>query len=133
VLRQASEVGQLYGSVTPRDIASLLEGAGFAVDRNQIALGAPIKTIGSHKVPVLLHPEVEVSIMIHVARSADEAERLARGENITVQREQSEAEEEGAAALATAEAFFEPEAAKAIKTDENAGVGTAEKTDKPKE
>ena len=112
VLRQASEVGQLYGSVSPRDIAGLLKDGGFAVDRSQIALNVPIKTIGSHKVPVQLHPEVEVTITLHVARSADEAARLARGEDITVQREQGEAEQEAAEAVAAAEAFFEPEALK---------------------
>jgi large subunit ribosomal protein L9 len=106
VLRQASEVGQLYGSVSPRDIAGLLQDGGYEVDRNQVALNVPIKTIGSHKVPVHLHPEVEVTITLHVARSADEAERLARGEDITLQR--TDAEEEAAEAKAAAEAFFEP-------------------------
>ena len=88
MLRQASEAGQLYGSVSPRDLAGLLNDGGFAVDRNQIALNVPIKTIGAHKVPVQLHPEVEVTITVNVARSADEAERLARGEDVTVRREQ---------------------------------------------
>ncbi len=110
VLRQASEVGQLYGSVSPRDIAGLLSDGGYEVDRNLIALNVPIKTIGSHKVPVHLHPEVEVTITLHVARSADEAERLARGEDITLQR--TDAEEEAAEAKTAAEAFFEPEALK---------------------
>ena len=108
VLRQASETGQLYGSVTPRDLATLLTENGFAVDRNQIALNVPIKSIGQHKVPVQLHPEVEVTITVNVARSADEAERLARGEDVTVRREASEAEEEAVAAAAAAEAMFEP-------------------------
>ena len=110
VLRQASEVGQLYGSVSPRDIAGLLSDGGYEVDRNLIALNVPIKAIGSHKVPVHLHPEVEVTITLHVARSADEAERLARGEDITLQR--TDAEEEAAEAKTAAEAFFEPEALK---------------------
>lgn len=110
VIRQASEVGQLYGSVTPRDLAQLMTDGGFKVDRGQVALNTPIKTIGSHKVPVLLHPEVEVTIAVHVARSADEAERLKRGENVTLRREASEAEEEAAAAKAAAEAMFEAEA-----------------------
>src|SRR5262245_42058351 len=107
VLRQASETGQLYGSVTPRDIAALLEGGGFTVSRSQIALNAPIKTIGAHKVPVALHPEVDVSITINVARSADEAERIARGEDVTVRREEAEAEDEAAQAAAAAAAIFE--------------------------
>ncbi len=76
VLRQAAEGGQLYGSVSTRDIAGLLSENGFAVDRTQIALNAPIKMIGLHKVPVTLHPEVAVTVTVTVARSADEATRL---------------------------------------------------------
>jgi large subunit ribosomal protein L9 len=103
VLRQASETGQLYGSVSPRDLAALLSESGFAVDRNQIGLNAPIKTIGLHKVPVSLHPEIEVSVSVNVARNADEAERQARGEDVTVRREEAEA----AAEPIAPEAFFE--------------------------
>jgi large subunit ribosomal protein L9 len=103
VLRQASETGQLYGSVSTRDLAALMSGSGVAVNRNQIELNAPIKTIGLHKVPVSLHPEIEVSVTVNVARSADEAERQARGEDVTVRRE---AAEEAAEPIA-AEAFFE--------------------------
>ena len=108
VLRQASEVGQLYGSVSTRDLTTLITEGGFNVNRNQIALNAPIKTIGRHSVPVLLHPEVEVTVTITVARSADEAERIARGENVNLRRE--EEEEEPAEAIENPEAFFEPEA-----------------------
>src|SRR5215813_11480323 len=118
VLRQAAEGGQLYGSVSPRDIAALATDKGFAVSRHQIALNVPIKTIGLHKVPVSLHPEVEVSIKITVARNADEAQRLARGEDITVARE--EGEEAAVAAAAAAEAFFEPEVIEARRTREAA-------------
>jgi large subunit ribosomal protein L9 len=110
VVRQASEAGQLYGSVSPRDLAELLTDNGFAIDRNQIALNVAIKTIGVHKVPVQLHPEVEVTITVNVARSADEAERLARGEDVTVRREGGEEEAEAEALAAAAEAMFEPEA-----------------------
>jgi large subunit ribosomal protein L9 len=113
VLRQASETGQLYGSVSPRDLAELLTENGFEVDRNQIALNVPIKTIGQHKVPVRLHPEVEVTVTVNVARSADEAERLARGEDVTVRREAGADEEDAEAAKAAAEKFFEPGAAAA--------------------
>jgi large subunit ribosomal protein L9 len=108
VLRQASEAGQLYGSVSGRDVAALLNEAGFtAVTRGHIALNAPIKTIGLHRVPVALHPEVEVTVTINVARSADEAERIARGEDVIARREEAD-EAEGV----TAGAFFEnpPEA-----------------------
>jgi large subunit ribosomal protein L9 len=108
VIRQASETGQLYGSVSPRDIATLLTEGGFEVDRNQIALNVPIKVIGQHKVPVHLHPEVEVTVTVNVARSADEAERLARGENVTVRREPGAEDDEAEGAKAAADAMFEP-------------------------
>jgi large subunit ribosomal protein L9 len=111
VLRQASETGQLYGSVSTRDLAELLTDGGFSVNRNQIQLNAPIKMIGIHKVPVALHPELEVTVTVYVARSSDEAARLKRGEDVTVRREQIE-EETPAAVAEVAEAFFEkPEAA----------------------
>ncbi len=110
VLRQAAETGQLYGSVSTRDLAELLTSSGFTVNRSQIELNAPIKMIGVHNVPVALHPEIEVTITVYVARNADEAARLARGEDITVRRERPEAEE-AEQAEATAETFFEkPEA-----------------------
>ena len=112
VIRQASETGQLYGSVSPRDLAVLMSDGGFEVERNQVALNTPIKTIGSHKVPVHLHPEVEVTVTVHVARSTDEAERLKRGENVTIRREASEEEEESEAVKAAAEAMFDPDAKK---------------------
>jgi large subunit ribosomal protein L9 len=112
VLRQAAEGGQLYGSVSPRDLAALVTDAGFGVSRAQVALHAPIKTIGLHRVPISLHPEVEVTINVTVARNADEAQRLARGEDIAVPRE------EGEEAAAAAEAFFEPEAIAARRTRE---------------
>ena len=113
VIRQASESGQLFGSVSTRDIASLLSGDGAEVNRTQVVLNAPIKTIGQYKVPLALHPDVETIVTVIVARSAGEAERVARGEDVTVRREQ--AEEDAAAALEAAEAFFEPEAAKALR------------------
>src|SRR5215467_6812652 len=96
VLRQASDTGQLYGSVSARDIATLLTDSGFAVNRSHIVLNAPIKSIGLHVVPVALHPEVEVTIKISVARSA--------GEDITLSRE---AAEDAEAASQVAAAFFE--------------------------
>src|SRR5262249_17073850 len=89
---------------------------GFAVNRAQVALNAPIKTIGLHKVPVSLHPEVEVTINVTVARNADEAQRLARGEDITVAREEGEE----AAAAAAAEGFFGPDGIAARRTREAA-------------
>ncbi len=127
ILRQAGESGQLYGSVTSRDIASLLGSDGFTVNRSQVVLNAPIKAIGMHKIPVLLHPEVEVFITVTVARSADEAERLARGEDVTIHRE--EAEEAQEAVLAAAEeAFLEPEAVE----NRQAREAKAKKAEEPK-
>jgi large subunit ribosomal protein L9 len=117
VLRQAAEGGQLYGSVTPRDLVGLITDKGFTVERSQIVLNVPIKMIGMYKVPVSLHPEVEVTVSLTVARSADEAERLKRGEDITVSRD--EAEEAAAEAAAKAEAFFEPEAIEALRSQES--------------
>jgi len=119
VLRQAAEGGQLYGSVSPRDLAALVTEAGVALSRAQVALNAPIKTIGLHRVPISLHPEVEVMINVTVARNADEAQRLARGEDITVVREEGEE----AAAAEAAEAFFEPEAIAARRSREEADEG----------
>jgi large subunit ribosomal protein L9 len=116
VLRQASEGGQLFGSVSPRDLVTLLGDGGFRLNRNQVALNAPIKTIGQHKVPIALHPEVEVSISVIVARNEDEAARIARGEDVTQLREPTEQE---AAAIA-AEAFFEPGAGEAAQPPESA-------------
>jgi large subunit ribosomal protein L9 len=105
VIRQAGEGGQLYGSVSTRDIAGALSDAGFKVERNQIVLNIPIKSIGMHKMPVELHGEVEVEIIVNVARNADEAARQARGEDLTVSR--TDEEEERAQAGIEAEKFFE--------------------------
>jgi len=121
VLRQASESGQLFGSVSTRDIAGLLKVDGAEVGRSQIVLNAPIKTIGQYKVPLALHPEVEVSVTVTVARSADEAERIGRGEDVTVRR--TEAEEDAAAAAA--QAMFDPEA-EAARDQPDAGTSEPE-------
>jgi large subunit ribosomal protein L9 len=116
VLRQASESGQLFGSVSPRDLVTLLGEAGFRLNRNQVVLNGPIKTVGQHKVPIALHPEVEVSIGVIVARNEDEAARIARGEDVTQLREPTQLE----AAVIAAEAFFEPGAGEAARAPENA-------------
>jgi large subunit ribosomal protein L9 len=84
VVRQAAETGQLYGSVSTRDLAETMAAAGFKVERSQVALNQPIKSIGLHTVAIVLHPEVESSVTVNVARSADEAVRQARGEDLTV-------------------------------------------------
>jgi len=82
-VRSAGETGQLYGSVSTRDIAELITAEGFSVNRNQIQLNQPIKAIGLTNVAIALHPEVEVTVVLNVARTADEAERQARGETLT--------------------------------------------------
>ena len=107
VVRSAGETGQLYGSVSTRDISELLTAEGFSVGRNQVELNHPIKSIGLTNVGIALHPEVEVTVTLNVARSADEAERQARGETL-----------DSAVAIygedvnenARPEAFFDPEA-----------------------
>ncbi|SHO65723.1 LSU ribosomal protein L9P [Pseudoxanthobacter soli DSM 19599] len=82
-VRQAGETGHLYGSVSSRDIAALIDAGGFAINRTQVVLNHPIKSIGLHKIEIALHPEVSASITLNIARSADEAERQARGEDLT--------------------------------------------------
>ncbi len=89
LIRQAGESGQLYGSVSPRDIAETLAQSRFKVSREQVVLNTPIKALGLHAVPVHLHPEVDVKITVNVARSAEEAERQARGEAIATREETS--------------------------------------------
>ena len=115
LIRQAGDRGQLYGSVSPRDVAAAVEAGGFKIDRNQVQISQAIKAIGLFTLPVVLHPEVRVNITINVARSEDEAERQARGENVLAERtEQEEAVsaaedmfEEGAAPAADGEASEE--------------------------
>jgi large subunit ribosomal protein L9 len=87
IIRQAGEMGQLYGSVAARDIADAVTAAGFSVSRGQVILNMPIKSLGLHAVPVHLHPEVDVKISVNVARSPEEAERQARGESAIVRED----------------------------------------------
>jgi large subunit ribosomal protein L9 len=124
VLRQAAEGGQLYGSVSPRDLAALVAEKGFAVSRAQISLNTPIKAIGLHKVAVSLHPEVDANIMVTVARNLDEATRISRGDDISGERRPEEVAREQAAA--EAEAFFEPEAVEARRAREHVAEPGAE-------
>jgi large subunit ribosomal protein L9 len=83
VIRSAGETGQLYGSVSTRDIAAALDEEGFKVARSQVVLQNPIKVIGLHAVEVTLHPEVTSTVTVNVARSEDEAIRQAAGEDLT--------------------------------------------------
>lgn len=109
VIRSASDSGALYGSVTPRDAAEAATAGGFSLDRKQVALKAPIKDLGLHDVHVVLHPEVEVTIVMNVARSAEEAELQASGKSI--QELAAEAEAEAEAEFEIAELFDEVGAA----------------------
>ncbi len=88
-IRQAGDTGQLYGSVATRDIAEVVTQGGFSVDRRQILLDRPIKSLGVHSVQVALHPEVVVKVQVNVARSESEAERQSRGEDVTMVREEA--------------------------------------------
>ncbi|MEJ6388079.1 50S ribosomal protein L9 [Gymnodinialimonas ulvae] len=101
VIRSASDSGSLYGSVTTRDAAEAATEEGFSVDRKQVALIAPIKDLGLHDVTVKLHPEVEVTIQLNVARSPEEAELQASGKSI----QELAAEEEAQAEFEIAELF----------------------------
>ena len=101
VIRSASDAGALYGSVTPRDAAEAATEAGFSVDKKQIVLQAPIKELGLHDLTVSLHPEVEATITLNVARSTEEAELQASGKSI----QELAAEEEAEAEFEIAELF----------------------------
>ncbi len=101
VIRSASDGGNLYGSVSTRDAADAATEAGFSVDRGQIVLTAPIKELGIHDVTVVLHPEVEATISLNVARSPEEAELQASGKSI----QELAAEEEAAAEFEISELF----------------------------
>ncbi len=115
LIRQAGDRGQLYGSVSPRDVAEAAEKAGFKIDRQQVSISVAIKTIGLFTIPVILHPEVKVNITINVARSEDEAAALARGENVLAGRtEQEEAK------LAAEELFEEGAGPKVEEATEEA-------------
>jgi large subunit ribosomal protein L9 len=100
IIRQAGEAGSLYGSVSARDIAEAATAAGLTINRSQVMLEHPIKTLGLTQIRVSLHPEVTIPVSVNVARSPEEAERQARGERAT-----AEAEEEEVAP--TAENIFE--------------------------
>jgi large subunit ribosomal protein L9 len=105
VIRQAGDSGQLYGSVSTRDIAAAISDGGFSIERRQVMLDRPIKALGQHEVRISLHGEVEPRVTVNVARSPDEAARQARGEDVS--RAMSEAEEDAEAARVAAGALFE--------------------------
>jgi large subunit ribosomal protein L9 len=90
IIRQAGESGSLYGSVSARDIAEGATAGGLTINRSQVVLEHPIKTLGLSQVRVALHPEVSISVTVNVARSAEEAERQARGERVAAEAEEED-------------------------------------------
>jgi large subunit ribosomal protein L9 len=127
IIRQAGESGQLYGSVTSRDVAEAAAAAGSTVNKNHIHIASPIKTIGMYTVQVGLHPEVYVPVTVNVARSADEAAAQARGDDLSASGATERAE-----MRAAAEALFE-EAQADVAAEEDAVEAPVSKTQsKPK-
>ncbi|MEO0991933.1 MAG: 50S ribosomal protein L9, partial [Pseudomonadota bacterium] len=125
VIRSASDAGALYGSVTTRDAAEAATEAGFSLDRKQVALVAPIKELGLHKVSITLHPEVQVEIALNVARSQEEAELQAAGKSI----QELAAEEEAQAEFEIAELFDDIGAAQMDDEDDTGRVdGTSDES-----
>ena len=124
VLRQAGETGMLYGSVSTRDIADAVSAGGISLSREQVTLDKPIKSLGLHDIKVVRHPEVRVGIVLNVARTAEEAERQARGENVL----KTEAEQ----ARADAEALFEDAEAARRLNDQDGEEEAAPAEAKPK-
>lgn len=118
LIRQASESGQLYGSVAARDVAEAIKAEGGKVERSQVVLDLPIKTLGIHEVKVRLHAEVTITVKVNIARSQDEAERQSRGENVI----QSQFDEDRAFAQETAQDMAEGGAGEAMQ---NAGYDEA--------
>ena len=114
IIRQASDSGNLYGSVSTRDIAVAATDAGLTVARQQVVLAHPIKVLGLTEARIVLHPEVSIPLTVNVARSAEEAERQARGEAVGVEEEDDnilgELQAENAAEEAAAEAAVTEEA-----------------------
>lgn len=126
VIRQAGESGQLYGSVSGRDIASIVSEGGFSVERGQVVLDRPIKELGLHEVRISLHPEVSTSITINVARTEDEAERQARGEDVTQDRFADDDDDDDA--ISPEEVFEEEAEAEIEAIEEVAAEDAAEET-----
>ncbi|MEL6288796.1 MAG: 50S ribosomal protein L9 [Pseudomonadota bacterium] len=128
IIRQAGDTGQLYGSVSTRDIADAISENGFSILRRQVLLDRPIKALGLHEMNVQLHPEVEAEVTINVARSDDEAERQARGEDINAFDDDEDDDD-----LLDIEEIFEEGASEAgegdaAEGDESAGEASTEET-----
>jgi large subunit ribosomal protein L9 len=128
IIRQAGDSGQLYGSVTTRDISAAVTEGGFSIERRQVMLDRPIKTLGLHDVRIGLHAEVEPHVTINVARSPDEAARQARGEQVTG-KAMDEAEEEALRARTAAEKLFEEGAGAELAEGAESAEDEAEPTE----
>lgn len=124
IIRQSGETGQLYGSVSPRDIAEALTDKGFNLERGQIGLDAPIKILGLHETNVILHPEVSSTVVVNVARTEEEAERQSKGEDVTIEKIEEEE------IMLQAEEVFE-EGAESDLSEEAEGEETYEAEDIP--
>ncbi len=111
VIRQAGDTGQLYGSVSTRDVADSVTAGGFTIDRVQVLLDRPIKNLGLHEIRVSLHPEVEIKVAVNVARTEEEAGRQAAGEDVTKVKDDYAADYAAEQAAIAAEALFEGEGA----------------------
>lgn len=111
LIRQAGDAGQLYGSVSGRDVSDAVKAEGGEIDRSQVVLDRPIKTLGVHEVKVRLHAEVTITVKVNIARSIDEAERQARGENVI----NSQFDEERQAAADQAQELLEGGAGQAME------------------
>ena len=124
IIRQSGETGQLYGSVSPRDIAEALTDKGFNLERGQIGLDAPIKILGLHETNVILHPEVSSTVTVNVARTEEEAERQSKGEDVTIEKIEEEE------IMLQAEEVFE-EGAETDLSEETESEDTQEVEDAP--
>ncbi|MGO9543884.1 MAG: 50S ribosomal protein L9 [Rhodomicrobium sp.] len=109
VIRQAGDTGQLYGSVSTRDVADAVTHGGYTIDRVQVLLDKPIKNLGLHEIRVSLHPEVEIHVRVNVARTQEEADRQAAGEDVTKVKDDYAADYAAEQAAIAAEALFEHE------------------------
>lgn len=124
VIRQASEMGLLYGSVSTRDIAETASQDGLQIERGQVRLDKPLKTLGLFPVRVRLHPEVDATIEINIARSEEEAERQAAGENILARDDDRQQGDDDDSAE-----FFDPEAQEAVDASPDETTEDAEKSE----
>ena len=134
LIRQASNTGQLYGSVSARDLAEALEGIGHKVARNQIVLDKPIKSIGVQEVKIALHPEVSVTISVNVARSPEEAELQAQGKDVMAEMFEKDVAgfiEERDETLEPGEIAGEPAAEEAAPAAEEASAEEASAEEAP--